>query len=153
MHILALLRSWANNQQIHINSRHYLKGNAAPWVEKSSTSEAFHTHHTASGFYWLSENALHERLSLSGGMDCCHSQSALKKNQIHISSGQLRWPYCRTKKFRFLLKSDILQSLIHRFWNWKNHSNRTYGCWDIDCQSPGNQQLWQQLSFYFHYFF
>ena len=57
------------------------------------------------------------------------------------------------QKFRFLLKSDILQSLIHRFWNWKNHSNRTYGCRDIDCQSPGNQQLWQQLSFYFLYFF
>ena len=30
--------------------------------------------------------------------------------------------------------------------------NRTFGCWDIKCQSPRNQQLWQELSFYFLHF-
>ena len=34
------------------------KSDAAPRVEKSSTSRAFHTHDTE--FYWLSENALHK---------------------------------------------------------------------------------------------
>ena len=35
----------------------------------------------------------------------------------------------------------------------KKYSNRTYGCRDIKCQSPGNQQLWKQLSFLFPLFF
>ena len=47
-------------------SKCYTKSNTSPWVEKSSTSQAFHTHNT--WFYWSSENALHERLPLSMGV-------------------------------------------------------------------------------------
>ena len=39
-------------------SKCYPKCNAAPWVEKCSTSREFHAHNTR--FYWSSENALHE---------------------------------------------------------------------------------------------
>ena len=45
--------------------------------------------------------------------------------------------------------SYVIALILYRFWNWKNYLNRTYGCRDIECQIPGNQQLWQQLSFYF----
>ena len=38
--------------------KHYLKSDTTPRVEKSSTSRAFYAHDT--GFYWASENALHE---------------------------------------------------------------------------------------------
>ena len=37
----------------------------------------------------------------------------------------LRWLYCWSEKFRFLLKSDMLWPLIYRFWNWKNYLNLT----------------------------
>ena len=43
-------------------SKRYLKSDIATRVEKSSTSRAIHAHDT--GYYWLSENVLHERLSL-----------------------------------------------------------------------------------------
>ena len=47
-------------------SKGYPKSDTAPRVEKSSTSRALHAHDT--WFYWSSENALHERLSLNSGV-------------------------------------------------------------------------------------
>ena len=47
-------------------SKRYLKSNIATWVEKSSTSRAIHACDT--GFYWSSENALHERFIASNGV-------------------------------------------------------------------------------------
>ena len=48
-------------------SNRYAKSNIAPWFwKKSSTSRTFHAHDT--WFYWSSENALHEHLSLSSGV-------------------------------------------------------------------------------------
>ena len=46
-------------------SKRYLKSDITTWVEKSSTSSsrAIHAHDT--GFYWSSENALHERFITS----------------------------------------------------------------------------------------
>ena len=47
-------------------SKHYPKSDAAPWVEKSSTSRAFHTHDTGlSGHLKMLSMSV---LSLSGGM-------------------------------------------------------------------------------------
>ena len=46
-------------------SKRYLKSDIATWVEKSSTSRAIHALDT--GFYWSSENALHERFIASSG--------------------------------------------------------------------------------------
>ena len=45
--------------------KRYLKSDIATWVEKSSTSRAIHALDT--GFYWSSENALHERFIASSG--------------------------------------------------------------------------------------
>ena len=47
-------------------SKRYLKSDIATWVEKSSTSRAIHARDT--GFYWSSENALHERFIASSGV-------------------------------------------------------------------------------------
>ena len=47
-------------------SKRYLKNDIAIWVEKSSTSRAFHARDT--GFYWSSENTLHERFIASSGI-------------------------------------------------------------------------------------
>ena len=47
-------------------SKHYLKSNIATWVEKSSTSRVIHARDT--GFYWSSENALHEAFIASSGI-------------------------------------------------------------------------------------
>ena len=47
-------------------SKRYLKSDIATWVEKSSTSSAIHACDT--GFYWSSENALHERFIASSGV-------------------------------------------------------------------------------------
>ena len=47
-------------------SKRYLKSDIATWVEKSSTSRAIHARDT--GFYWSSENALHECFIASSGV-------------------------------------------------------------------------------------
>ena len=47
-------------------SKRYLKSDITTWVEKSSTSRAIHARDT--GFYWSSENALHERFIASSGV-------------------------------------------------------------------------------------
>ena len=47
-------------------SKRYLKSDIATWVEKSSTSRAIHARDT--GFYWSSENVLHERFIASSGV-------------------------------------------------------------------------------------
>ena len=47
-------------------SKRYLKSDMATWIEKSSTSRAIHARDT--GFYWSSENALHERFIASSGV-------------------------------------------------------------------------------------
>ena len=49
-----------------ISKRCYLKSDIATWVEISSTSRAVHARDT--GFYWSSENALHERFIASSGV-------------------------------------------------------------------------------------
>ena len=51
------LRSWTSRFDRSI-SKCYPKNNAAPWVEKSSTSRAFRAHVTR--FFWSLENTLHE---------------------------------------------------------------------------------------------
>ena len=47
-------------------SKRYLKSHITTWVEKSWTSRAIHARDT--GFYWSSENALHERFITSSGI-------------------------------------------------------------------------------------
>ena len=47
-------------------SKRYLKSDIVTWVEKSSTSRAIHARDT--GFYWSSENALHEHFIASSGV-------------------------------------------------------------------------------------
>ena len=47
-------------------SKRYLKSDIATWVEKSSTSRAIHARDT--GFYWSSENVLHECFIASSGV-------------------------------------------------------------------------------------
>ena len=48
-------------------SKRYLKSHIATWVEKKkTTSRAIHARDT--GFYWSSENALHERFIASSGI-------------------------------------------------------------------------------------
>ena len=47
-------------------SKRYLKSDIATWVEKSLTSRVIHACDT--GFYWSSENALHERFIASSGV-------------------------------------------------------------------------------------
>ena len=57
----AHFRFWGHEHLTNISlSKHYAKSNAAPWVEKSSTSRALHACDT--GFYCLFENALHEHI-------------------------------------------------------------------------------------------
>ena len=71
-HFLSLCRMrisvfWGNE---HLTDRsitkRYLKSNIASWVEKSSTSRAFHAHDT--WFYWSYEDALHEHFIASSGV-------------------------------------------------------------------------------------
>ena len=47
-------------------SKHYHESDVASGVEQSSTSWVFHAHDT--GFYWSSENAMHERFIASSGV-------------------------------------------------------------------------------------
>ena len=63
-------------------SKPYSKSDATQWVEKSSTSGAFHAPDT--GFYWSSENALHEcfiakQWCLSLNENATAHRTALKK--------------------------------------------------------------------------
>ena len=65
-------------------SKRYLKSDMATWVEKSSTSRAIHTRDT--GFYWSSENALHERFITSSlNENATAHRKAIKKKRLRSS--------------------------------------------------------------------
>ena len=89
-------------------SKRYAKSDGAPWVEKSSTSRAFHAHNT--WFYWLSAKALHERFiaqqwRLSLNENATTHRSALKNTSVRVWI-QFNTPQCGSSE-----KSTKLRTL------------------------------------------